>query len=237
MDVTEANNIMDRPPTTDTCITLEIPEGADLPLYPAGFWVRSLAYTIDWLVRVAVVLVLSFALGSSGIGRAFGLIAYFLLEWFYPVAFEVWRNGQTVGKQVMRLRVLHDDGTPITFAASLIRNLLRVVDLLPLFYVTGIICSVCNRRFKRVGDLAAGTLVVYAHQQVEPPQLTEAGTRPLPEGLNTDEQRVLLAYAQRSTTMTAARQQELAEMLTPLLGAEQPVTAIKQMANHIVGRK
>lgn len=218
-------------------MTLETPEGTDLPLYPAGFWVRTLAYSIDWLIRGAVVFALAIVFENSGIGQALSLITYFLLEWFYPVAFEVWRNGQTIGKKAMRLKVIHDDGTPVTFASSLIRNLLRVVDLLPMFYVTGIITSVCNRQFKRVGDLAAGTMVVYAHTQVQQPELDDVGSCPVPDGINTEEQRALLAFAQRSSTMTEARQHELAAMLSPLLFNDDPVTHIKQMSNYIVGRR
>lgn len=222
---------------TDTRITLETPEGADLPLYPAGFWVRTLAYSLDWLIRIAVIFMLSVALGRSGLGQALSLIAYFLLEWFYPVIFEVWRGGQTIGKKALRLKVIHDDGTPITFASSLIRNLLRVVDMLPMFYVTGIVASVCNREFKRVGDLAAGTMVVYSHPRAEPPVLDAVGSRPVPEGISTDEQRVLVAFSQRSQTMTDARLLELASMLSPLLNDPDPVICIKQMGNHIVGRQ
>lgn len=228
---------MDNSLITDTRMTLETPEGTDLPLYPAGFWVRTLAYSVDWLIRGAVVLALAIVFENSGIGQALSLITYFLLEWFYPVAFEVWRNGQTIGKKVMRLKVIHDDGTPVTFASSLIRNLLRVVDLLPMFYVTGIVASVCNRQFKRVGDLAAGTMVVYAHAQVQQPELDDVGSCPVPDGIDTEEQRALLAFAQRSSTMTEARQRELAAMLSPLLAHHDPVIRIKQMSNYIVGRR
>lgn len=228
---------MDRPRITDTRATLETPEGTDLPLHPAGFWVRTLAYGIDWLIRAVVVGVISIAIGHGGLGQALSLITYFLLEWFYPVAFEVWRDGQTIGKKRMHLKVIHDDGTPVTFAASLIRNLLRVVDWLPMFYVAGILTTICNREFKRIGDFAGGTMVVYVHAQAEQPALEAVGTAPIPDGVDTDEQRVLLAFAQRSQSMTAARQLELARMLTPMIGPEDPVTHIKQMGNHIVGHR
>lgn len=222
---------------TDTRLTIETPEGTDLPLYPAGFWVRSLAYSIDWGIRVAVTIAVGAAFSRSGIGQALTLITYFLLEWFYPVLFEVWRDGKTPGKKAMQLRVIHDDGTPITFASSLIRNLLRVVDLLPVFYVTGIVTSVCNRQFKRLGDLAAGSMVVYAHRLSEAPVLDAVGSQPVPLGIDTDEQRSLLAFAQRSQTMTEDRQRELANMLTPMLKDADPVTTIKQIANTIVGKQ
>lgn len=221
----------------DTRQTLETPEGTDLSLHPAGFWIRSLAYLIDWLLRIAVVIVIGIVFSTSGIGKGLTLVVYFLMEWFYPVFFEVWRGGQTIGKKSLRLKVINDDGTPITFAASLIRNLLRVVDFLPGFYVTGILASLCNSHFKRLGDLAAGTMVVYAHPVPPSPPLENVGSRPVPEGFSTDEQRFLLAFAQRSSTMSAARQAELAQVLAPALGNGDPVLTIKQMANHIVGNR
>lgn len=226
---------MDHPSTIDTRQTLETPEGTDLSLYPASFWIRSLAYTLDWLLRIAVVLVAGIVFGASGIGQGLTLVIYFLMEWFYPVVFEVWRGGQTIGKKALHIKVINDDGTPVTFAASLIRNLLRVVDFLPVFYVAGILTSLCNRHFKRLGDLAAGTLVVYANPLAVSPVLENLGSRPVPEGFSTDEQRFLLAFAQRSSTMSPARQAELAQVLAPLVAPDDPVLAIKQMANHIVG--
>lgn len=226
---------MDHPSTIDTRQTLETPEGTDLSLYPASFWIRSLAYTLDWLLRIAVVLVAGIVFGASGIGQGLTLVIYFLMEWFYPVVFEVWRGGQTIGKKALHIKVINDDGTPVTFAASLIRNLLRVVDFLPVFYVAGILTSLCNRHFKRLGDLAAGTLVVYANPVAVSPVLENLGSRPVPEGFSTDEQRFLLAFAQRSSTMSPARQAELAQVLAPLVAPDDPVLAIKQMANHIVG--
>lgn len=221
----------------DTRQTLETPEGTDLSLYPAGFWIRSLAYVVDWLLRVAIVFVVGIVFSASGIGQGLTLVIYFLMEWFYPVFFEVWRSGQTVGKKALHLKVINDDGTPITFAASLIRNLLRVVDFLPGFYVTGVIASLCNRQFKRLGDLAAGTVVVYTNPIQASPPLEAVGSRPVPEGFNTDEQRFLLTFAQRSSTMSPARQMELAQVLAPVVAPGDPVLAIKQMANHIVGNR
>lgn len=223
----------------DTRLTLETPEGTDLSLHPAGFWIRCLAYALDWAVRFAVVfgLWLLAIFLYSGIAGAVFLIGLFALEWFYPVYFEVWQGGQTIGKKVMKIKVINDDGTPVGFAAALIRNLLRVVDLLPACYATGVIASLCNRRFKRVGDLAAGTLVVYSNPVRPPPALEAVGSRPVPEGLSTDEQRSLLAFAQRSRSMSPARQAELAHILKALVGSGDPVLALKQMANTIVGHR
>jgi uncharacterized RDD family membrane protein YckC len=227
------------PAIIDTRLTLETPEGTDLSLYPAGFWVRCLAYAVDWLVRFAVMFGLWWLMLFlySGIAGAVFLIGLFVLEWFYPVYFEVWRNGQTIGKKIMKIKVINDDGTPVGFAAALIRNLLRVVDILPVGYAAGVLTSLCNRHFKRLGDLAAGTLVVHSNPVRPPPALEAVGSRPVPEGLSTDEQRFLLTFAQRSQTMSPARQAELAHILKTLVAPGDPVLAIKQMANTIVGRR
>lgn len=227
--------------TIDTRFTLETAEGTDLPLYPAGFWVRSLAYLLDFAIRAFAVGIIAIVFARSGLGTAAFLISFFLLEWFYPVAFEVWNEGQTPGKKVMKIRVIHDDGTPITFSASLTRNLLRVADIMPMFYVVGVISSVCNTQFKRLGDLAAGSLVVYGNAKLDLPKLAEVGAIPVPEGFSTDEQRHLLAFAQRCATLTPARQAELAQILEPFIShsakGTDTVVAISQMANHIVGRR
>jgi uncharacterized RDD family membrane protein YckC len=140
----------------------ETPEGIDLGLRVAGPISRALAWIIDAFIRYSVLFALSTVLASLlSFGMGLFLILLFLLEWFYPVVFEVVR-GATPGKKAMGLLVVHDNGTPVGWSASMIRNLLRSVDFLPFFYCAGLISILLNSRFKRLGDLAAGTLVVYA---------------------------------------------------------------------------
>ncbi len=221
----------------DTRHAIETPEGALLPLTPAGFMVRCLAQLIDILIRSVITLLVFFLfslLGKSGVGIA--LILAFLLEWFYSVFFEIARHGRTPGKKWLGIRVVNDDGTPITFGPSLLRNLLRVVDFLPMFYLTGIIASLCNRQFKRLGDLAAGSMVVYDAAASQHSHFEVRGQRPVPADFSTDEQRALLAFAERSNVLSAERQAELAALLAPVIGAQDPVTHIKQMANSMVGK-
>lgn len=221
----------------DTRQSLETPEGALLPLTPAGFGVRILAQLLDILIRfgiTAVIFIVLSLLGGMGVGIA--LILTFLLEWFYPVFFEVTRQGRTPGKKWMGIRVVNDDGTPITFGPSLLRNLLRVVDFLPMLYLTGIIASLCNRQFKRLGDLAAGSMVIYEAPPAREPNFEVRGQLSVPADFSTDEQRALLAFAERSKYLSAERQSELATILQPLLASKDPVIAIKQMANTMVGK-
>ena len=220
---------------TDNRYIIEIPEGAELSLHPAGPWVRAMAMLIDWLIKAGIMIALSiiFALAGAA-GQGIYLICYFLLTWFYPVAFEVLRNGQTPGKKSYNIRVVSADGTPLTFASSLLRNLLRTVDFLPFFYVSGIVCCVLNRKFQRIGDLAAGTLVVYVPTKLKRPQLDEGKAIAPPEGLTTEEQRTLVDFVERSAALSDARQQELAHVLQPLLNSAEPVSELKQMARSII---
>lgn len=209
-----------------------------LPLTPAGFMVRSLAQIIDILIRFGITLVMFLLLSLLGkMGSGIALILAFLLEWFYPVFFEVSRQGRTPGKKWLGIRVVNDDGTPITFGPSLLRNLLRVVDFLPMLYLTGIIASLCNRQFKRLGDLAAGSMVVYDAPPVQQPDFEVRGQLPVPADFSTDEQRALLAFAERSKYLSAERQSELASLLLPVLASKDPVIAIKQIANTLVGKQ
>src|SRR5512143_1036292 len=148
----------------DTIHTFETPEGIELGLRVAGPLPRALAWVIDALIRYGGLFIVSIALSILGeFGFGLFLILLFLVEWFYPVLFEVSR-GATPGKKMMGLAVVHDNGTPIGWPASMIRNLLRVIDFFPLMYGTGLLSMLINRQFKRLGDLAAGTLVVYREQ-------------------------------------------------------------------------
>nr|WP_324258400.1 RDD family protein [Cellvibrio fontiphilus] len=221
----------------DTRNAIETPEGALLPLTPAGFMARSLAQIIDLLFRGTIIFVVFLIFSIFGkMGSGIALILVFVLEWFYSVYFEVMRNGRTPGKKMLGIRVVNDDGTPITFGPSLLRNLLRVADFLPMFYLTGIIASLCNRQFKRLGDLAAGSMVIYDTPKKQPVDFDVRGQRPVPTDFSTDEQRALLAFAERSQFLSAERQAELAALLAPVLGAKEPVTHIKQIANTLVGK-
>lgn len=222
----------------DTRHSLETPEGALLPLTPAGFGVRASAQLLDFIIRMGISAVLAILLSLLGrMGSGVALIFMFLLEWFYPVFFEIARNGRTPGKKWMGIRVVNDDGTPITFGPSLLRNLLRVVDFLPLAYLTGIIASLCNHQFKRLGDLAAGTLVIYDAPPPREPSFEVRGQLPVPADFSTDEQRSLLAFAERSKYLSSERQYELANILQPIIKAQDPVIALKQMANTMVGKQ
>lgn len=202
----------------DTLEYYEIPEGVRLQFRLAGPVVRACAWAIDAIIRGVLYLVLAVVLSLlGGLGIAVMLIGFFLIEWFYPVFFEL-RSGATPGKRMMGILVIQDNGTPVQPQASVIRNFLRTADFLPFLYATGLVTMMTNRQFKRLGDLAGGTLVVYRDAQRERPQPPVAAAVKPPMDLTEDEQLILLAFSERAAGLTAGRREELADLLSDVTG-------------------
>jgi len=204
----------------DSCLQLETPEGIDLLLRPAGPVSRARAWLIDSFCSMVLIMLLSLLLsGFDVLGKGLLTILFFVINWGYPILFEVLWQGRTLGKKVVGLCVVHDDGTPIGWPASIIRNLLRTADMLPFGYGVGLASCLLQKQFKRLGDLAAGTLVVYQPKEVEArPELPIAEPVRLPFVLPLDEQRALLDFAERSGQLSSARRVELASIVAPALG-------------------
>ena len=203
----------------DTAVSAETPEGILLELRPAGLTARGYAFLLDWGIRLGILsAVASVTRFMQGFGVAALLIFMFALEWLYPVAFELTRWGATPGKRAFGLKVVMDSGLPITPAASLTRNLLRVVDFLPFLYGFAVASMLMRRDFKRLGDIAAATLVVYqpkpapkfALPQVELVQPTHA--------LTPQDRAAVIALAARVSKLTAERADELAALAAGVSG-------------------
>src|SRR5581483_821088 len=161
---------------------LRTPENVVVHYDLAGVGSRFLAAAIDTLIPGTLIILILLAVSAAGgLALASGalrdvssfqassvgiwlvavlLLVNFLLLWGYYVAFELLWNGQTPGKRAVGLRVLRDSGYALGFFDSLIRNLLRLVDFLPLYYGIGVLTMVIDSRWRRLGDLAAGTIVV-----------------------------------------------------------------------------
>lgn len=219
----------------DTTRAFETPEGIELQLHVAGPVVRAGAWLVDSLIRAALYLIVFMIFGVLGnIGTGLAMISVFLIEWFYPVFFEVLR-GTTPGKKAFGLSVCHDNGTPIAWRTSILRNLLRVADFLPFGYGIGLICMLCNRDFKRLGDLAAGTLVIYRDDSDRIYRIPEQKPLALPQPLQLSEQRAILDFAERANSLSASRSAELAEILEPLTGqqGERGVKDLYRYANWL----
>lgn len=218
IDCTMGKVSLARGTIVSTEVLVETPESIDLQAEPAGIVVRGLAFSIDLLIRGMILMVLSIVLGLAGkAGAGIVLIAWFLLEWFYPVYFEVYRQGQTPGKKKLGLSVVNDDLTPIGWGTSVIRNLLRWADFFPVLYTAGMATMACNKKFQRLGDIAAGTLVVYRQADPQPAQLSTAKAQPPPVALEREDQIAIIGFAQRHRQLSDDRQQELAGILGPLL--------------------
>lgn len=203
----------------DTVVTAETPEGILLELRPAGLSARFYAFLIDWLIRLAVlyaaVLVASVLRGP---GTAMLLILLFGLEWFYPVVFELARAGSSPGKRMFGLRVVMDNGLPVTPAASITRNLLRVADFLPFGFGFAIVSMLLRKDCKRLGDIAAATLVV--HEARAAPKITLNEVEPIAPArpLSQADQSAVIALAARAPTLTGERLDELAALAAPVSG-------------------
>lgn len=147
----------------DDRVTIATPEGVTLELVLAGLGSRFVARLLDTLIQLVgiLALVLVFqATSAPGIVQAFVYISLFLVIFAYDVPFELLNGGRTIGKMAAGIRVVGTSGEPVSFFASAIRNILRIIDFLPALYVSGSITIVVTARDQRLGDLAAGTVVV-----------------------------------------------------------------------------
>jgi uncharacterized RDD family membrane protein YckC len=155
---------------------VETPESVAFAYELAGLGSRGLALILDTmmlvlitigeavLVFLAAVIVAAVAPGSADrVGPWFGgglLVIMFVTYWGYFIAGEVWGNGRTWGKRRLGIRVVRDDGSRVGAGDSVLRNFLRIIDLLPGSYAVGMFCVLLSKRNKRLGDMAAGTVVV-----------------------------------------------------------------------------
>jgi uncharacterized RDD family membrane protein YckC len=158
-------------------LSIDTPENVAFDYEVAGIGSRFLAALVDTLLIIVLQIIVNLTLflladalfadtldWESGLQTwlfaVFGLMAFAFL-WGYYVFFEMIWNGQSPGKRWAGLRVIRTDGTPITFSESLIRNLVRLIDFLPVYYGIGVVAMFINQQSRRLGDLAAGTLVVH----------------------------------------------------------------------------
>ena len=159
--------------TSGDRLLIATPEGICFSLKLAGPMVRFLAWLIDFLIVMAASVLIGLAFGVFGllspdVASAMGIVSLFVLQVGYGIGMEWSRQGQTFGKRAMGIRVVDASGLRLQLHQVVMRNLLRFVDSLPLFYLVGGIAMLLNRSLQRLGDLAANTVVVRVDRAPEP---------------------------------------------------------------------
>jgi uncharacterized RDD family membrane protein YckC len=157
-------------------LTIATPEGVEVSLTLAGAASRFVSALVDMLIQLVILIAFAVVLGIVGAGVGLGGVG--VAVWFvisllvvagYDIFFEVLNGGRTPGKMINGLRVVRVEGHPVGFLTSAIRNFLRPVDFLPGSYLLGAILILATPKNQRLGDIAAGTLVVRELTGAEPP--------------------------------------------------------------------
>lgn len=215
----------------DTVVEIETPEHLAFRTRLAGPGRRLLAWLLDslvWLALLAVLQAVASLVGAAGLlGYDSGvmLLGLFFLWWGYFFVSELATGGRSVGKMALKLRVVQDNGLPVTWRGSLLRNLLRAVDISlvpPMILLLGPLVMAADARFRRVGDLVGGTFVIVEEPtRVEPPpehrpDPAEVAALPAILPIPRDEREALELFASRER-IGPARRDELARMVAPLL--------------------
>lgn len=214
------------PAPLDTAVEIITPENIAFRYRVAGPFRRLPAYLIDLAIRIGVCIaglilsLLAFSfLNLPGLGLATFFVLWFAISSFYGGVFEALWNGQTPGKRAMGLRVLTVEGGPISGWQAVLRNLLRIADMLPFQnYQVGLLSMLMTSRFQRLGDLAAGTMVVVEEPQWfhgvfqfhEPEVYRMAAQIPARFQASRTLARALASYAQRRQHFPWMRRQEIA---------------------------
>jgi uncharacterized RDD family membrane protein YckC len=163
--------------SSDEFLNIDTPENVAFDYEVVGIGSRFIAALLDTLIialiqafvyLILILLQFDFSVDNPNIAVIAGLLTFlgFLLLWGYYIFFELAWNGRTPGKRAVGLRTIRQDGTPITLSDAIIRNLVRIVDFLPWAYGVGVISMFIDSKSRRLGDLAAGTIVVRDQEEV-----------------------------------------------------------------------
>lgn len=225
----------------DRSISVTTPESIAFSYDLAGLGSRFLAVWIDLLIQIAILVAIAVGLMLAARGAAAGparapawaesfAIAFFAAVIFivffgYFILFEALRGGRTPGKQIVGIRVVRDGGYPLDFGSSLVRNLVRVAEVAFGFYAVSAVAALLSKQNKRLGDMAAGTIVVRDERVASLAVLREeAGAGPRPALLTAEEYAIVDRFVSRRAGLEpgvrgllAAR---IADRLRPRLSAD-----------------
>ena len=235
---------------TDGDLIVATPERVSFDYQVAGLATRGIAQLLDLLLLAGVLFVVYFialfevGLGQDTLGALIAIIGSFVVIFGYHWACEAFWSGQTIGKKVFRLRAVGDRGEPMTFFQAGIRNIVRIVDFLPYAYGVGLVVLFINGKGKRLGDLAAGTVVVKDSDHLAlwqlpgarpadapPPALTSPAAVPVAPAtpgelalrrLDPDLRRFVTSYARRRPELPPALRAQLAGAVQASVRAAAP---------------
>ncbi len=219
-------------------LTIETPEQTALEFPLAGIGSRFLAVALDTLLQIAAYTVLALIAGLLSVGGflptlgkqwaiAILLFIWFSVQFGYYAIFEALWNGQTPGKRWTHLRVIQDSGRPITAYDAILRNVLRIVDALPSLYAVGIVTILISRERKRVGDYAAGTVVVHEKPLEDPGSILSVSSRPAAREpgpattaapLSVDELQLVETFFERRARLEPEVRRSMARQIAERLG-------------------
>jgi uncharacterized RDD family membrane protein YckC len=217
-------------------LTIETPEQTSLEFPLAGIGSRFLAVALDMLLQIGILIILGLLwalVNSLGFGLvkvrqytlAILIFVAFAVEFGYFATFETLWNGQTPGKRWTHLRVIQDSGRPISAYDAILRNLLRIVDNLPSLYAIGIVTMLISKENKRVGDYAAGTVVVHEKPLQGVAAIWSVGAAPgqavsaAPTGqLTSDELQLVETFFERRVSLDPDVRRSMARQIAQRLG-------------------
>lgn len=203
------------------------PEAVPLELDVAGLGSRMIAALIDGAIQTvlyvaAAFLVSAFHLGDTA-ATVLAIVGGFVVLWGYFFIFEGLWHGRTPGKRAQRIRAVRTDGHPMSGLQMFVRNLVRIVDFLPAYYAIGAIAMVLTKRSQRIGDLAAGTLVIRERKPtvpvvVPPPPVPVLGSRLDTSGLSEATYQLVRSFLERRDSLEPAARQRVAEEIARAIG-------------------
>ncbi|MFN0054854.1 MAG: RDD family protein [Planctomycetales bacterium] len=234
----------------DLELAIETPENVVLSYQLAGPAVRLSAWMIDLVIRIALIIAVKnyildpLAFASQGLSTGLFLVAYFTVDWLYYGLCEGLFRGKTPGKHVTGLRVVHEQGYPITVWGAILRNFVRAGDSLPVYgilpaYGVGLVTMLIAGRFRRLGDLVARTLVIEERrvriprepvilEKIQPlPKGELSGFSPSPRTLALIEQ-----FLGRRHVLTHRRGHEMAAVLAGVLAAKLNYSGDRQLVEQ-----
>lgn len=242
----------------DTLQSVELGEGVEILLRMAGPFPRAMALLLDYLIIIGVLIVLSilfsFMFTALPWRTVWGivLLCTFVLAWGYFAFFEGGKRGATPGKRALGLRVVDRSGNTATRGQVIIRNLLRYVDMLPGLptpslgimlggYGCGLTACLLSKRFQRLGDMVANTVVIYSspvrHLSSSIPPVLESVAPPVV--LTKEEQAAIAAFRERAGLWSEARRMELADHASAVSGGKgrEGMTRLLGMAHWLTERE